>query len=582
MTPLRVRADEARQHGHHAVLERGAAASRARAPSVSSMSGRGAAEGLVGDDHARARPPPRAAMPRASQAPRPRSRTTAARPCRRWRPGSAAVSSPEVVDAGVEGAQLGDAWRRRARGGGRARARAGTSSRIDVAVALAGSRTTTASQPGSRARARLGAADQQVGDARRARRPPRPGAGPAARGTRSASAADPLGGAHGGPAELHDDHGSRPRAWSSSAFRMAAPAAPRIVLWTSASSLQVEERVLAHAAHGDRHPALAVAVEPRLRPVGLVQHVDGPLGARWAARAPAARPGTSASAARRLRGGGLLRRLHEDGHGVAVGHGHAVHGGGDRGSGACGRRRRRSVPRISQRLGLDLLLLAAADVGDHVVRDVQGGDAGVAGAGEGLQRDHGHALEAERAVQRGQGHGQADHAAVRVGDDVAAARALALHGQRVEVVGVDLGDEQRHVGVHAVVARVGDHGVALARRAPSPPRRPPRSRGPRRGASSGTCSSQFVTVSVGHARAGSGVASRQVHASRYGLPAERSEAATSATSNQGWSARSWMKRWPTAPVAPSTPTGIFVMSVIVSAGTRARRCGSPRRRVESA
>ena len=40
--------------------------------------------------------------------------------------------------------------------------------------------------------------------------------------------------------------------------------------------------------------------------------------------------------------------------------------------------------------------------------------------------------------------------------------------------------------------------------------------------------------------------------------AERSEAATSTTSNHGWSARSWTKRWPTAPVAPRMPTGTFM------------------------
>src|SRR5262249_55690210 len=53
---------------------------------------------------------------------------------------------------------------------------------------------------------------------------------------------DALGGAHGGPAELHDDHGNSPRTRRSSAFRMAAPAAPRIVLWTRASSFRSKTR----------------------------------------------------------------------------------------------------------------------------------------------------------------------------------------------------------------------------------------------------------------------------------------------------------------------------------------------------
>lgn len=42
-------------------------------------------------------------------------------------------------------------------------------------------------------------------------------------------------------------------------------------------------------------------------------------------------------------------------------------------------------------------------------------------------------------------------------------------------------------------------------------------------------------------------------ASLYFLPADRSEAPTACSSKCGWSARSRMKRWPTEPVAPSTP-----------------------------
>src|SRR5262245_23928124 len=59
---------------------------------------------------------------------------------------------------------------------------------------------------------------------------------------------------------------------------------------------------------------------------------------------------------------------------------------------------------------------------------------------------------------------------------------------------------------------------------------------------------------------GRALARRQVAASRYGRPADRSDAATSATSNQGWPASSCTNRCPTAPVAPRTATGIFAMS----------------------
>jgi hypothetical protein len=111
------------------------------------------------------------------------------------------------------------------------------------------------------------------------------------------------------------------------------------------------------------------------------------------------------------------------------------------------------------RLGLDLLFLAAADVGDDVVEDRVRGDARVARAADGLHGRDVHALHAERALERRQGDGQAHHRAVRVGDDVPLA-ALALHVDGVEVVRVDLRDQQRDVGGHAVVLGVRDHRAA--------------------------------------------------------------------------------------------------------------------------
>src|SRR3977135_2208370 len=51
--------------------------------------------------------------------------------------------------------------------------------------------------------------------------------------------------------------------------------------------------------------------------------------------------------------------------------------------------------------------------------------------------------------------------------------------------------------------------------------------------------------------------SGQVHASTYGLPCERSDAASAVTVNWGWRSSSCKKRWPTAPVAPRIPTRIF-------------------------
>src|SRR5437016_2548530 len=55
---------------------------------------------------------------------------------------------------------------------------------------------------------------------------------------------------------------------------------------------------------------------------------------------------------------------------------------------------------------------------------------------------------------------------------------------------------------------------------------------------------------------GTGVASvqRPATASAYDFPAEAALAATAVTSNHGCCASSDTKRWPTIPVAPSTPT----------------------------
>jgi hypothetical protein len=58
-------------------------------------------------------------------------------------------------------------------------------------------------------------------------------------------------------------------------------------------------------------------------------------------------------------------------------------------------------------------------------------------------------------------HGEDDGGAVRIGDDLPfpAAGAL-LAGDQLQVIGIDFGHEQRHVAIHAVVARIGDHDVA--------------------------------------------------------------------------------------------------------------------------
>jgi hypothetical protein len=55
-------------------------------------------------------------------------------------------------------------------------------------------------------------------------------------------------------------------------------------------------------------------------------------------------------------------------------------------------------------------------------------------------------------------------------------------------------------------------------------------------------------------RSEKGSACFHLTASLYFLPADRSDAPTACSSKCGCSARRRMKRWPTEPVAPSTPT----------------------------
>src|SRR5689334_10362501 len=57
---------------------------------------------------------------------------------------------------------------------------------------------------------------------------------------------------------------------------------------------------------------------------------------------------------------------------------------------------------------------------------------------------------------------------------------------------------------------------------------------------------------------GSGVLRFHLAACAYGLPAERSDAASHATSNHGCCSRIWINLWPTVPVAPRMPTGILL------------------------
>src|SRR5579864_7270070 len=71
------------------------------------------------------------------------------------------------------------------------------------------------------------------------------------------------------------------------------------------------------------------------------------------------------------------------------------------------------------------------------------------------------------------------------------------------------------------------------------------------GAPSGDAAETFIFATC----AGIGVFSFQRAASAYGLPSERSDAASHATSNHGCCSSIWINLCPTTPVAPRIPTG---------------------------
>src|ERR1043165_1051899 len=219
----------------------------------------------------------------------------------------------------------------------------------------------------------------------------------------------------------------------------------------------VKQRARTDAADADGHAALAVAVEARLRAVGLLEDVDRMFRR---AREPQLLRDAAEVAQRLL---DLVDRRHvvahreRDRHQMAVDRRHAVRLRGDA--------HRRvdealAVPRAEDlaRLDLDLLFLAA-DVRNDVVEDGQRRDAVPAGAGDGLHGGDVQLLDAPLAFDRRDGEREAHRGAVRVRDDVAAA-ALPLLLDRGDVIGIDLGEEQRDVGAHAVVLRVGDDDAA--------------------------------------------------------------------------------------------------------------------------
>src|SRR5216683_3783341 len=125
----------------------------------------------------------------------------------------------------------------------------------------------------------------------------------------------------------------------------------------------------------------------------------------------------------------------------------------------------RAIPLAEEllRFGLHFFFFAA-DEGNDVALDVHRSDAGITGAGDGLKSDNKDFLEAEGVGERFQYQNKTGGGTVRIGDDetgVVTAIFL-LQGNGVEMRGVDFGNKQRNVGIHAVIPRVADDGIAGA------------------------------------------------------------------------------------------------------------------------
>jgi hypothetical protein len=133
---------------------------------------------------------------------------------------------------------------------------------------------------------------------------------------------------------------------------------------------------------------------------------------------------------------------------------------------------------------------------------------------------------------------------------------LLLAGHQLEVIGIDFRHQQRHVALHAMVARIGHHHVAGLREGAL-------DFGGDGGIHGGKEKLRRVArlaLFHGEPATESGVlpARFQFMASLYFLPAERSLAPSHFRSNQGWPCKNLMKCWPTIPVAPRMPTSIRV------------------------
>ena len=208
---------------------------------------------------------------------------------------------------------------------------------------------------------------------------------------------------------------------------------------------------------------------------------------------------------------------------------------------------------------LDLFFFAAMN-GITLPRMSSDGDAGVARARDRLHRRDEELLHAERPVQgrqRQRERRREQLGLVRIAPDQP--RAARWRSISPRWSSVRLGDQQRDV------RRPSGGSACSSPRTRRPARTPARSAPPPgRRARENTIGAGSGGATAGDDETGDPV--RQRRRSRAsaprrhtGFPALADDAASAASSNHGWSARSRTNFWPTVPVAPRTQTGICAL-----------------------
>ena len=162
-------------------------------------------------------------------------------------------------------------------------------------------------------------------------------------------------------------------------------------------------------------------------------------------------------------------------------------------------------------------------------------------------------------MQRVQRADQMGRAAIGIGGDKAIPATLALlHVDQRQMFRVDFRDQQRHIGIIAMIAGIAADDIAG--RGKVPLRLSPALSDGRALKTSSAVDARLAGMQDRH-RAGAPACRRADSNCRHRhsvcLRCVPKRTARS-ISNQGWPCNICTNRWPTAPVAPSTPTLIFV------------------------